>query len=163
MKVNTLRFGELEVPEDQLFTFPMGILGFANLKSFIIIEREESRPFKWLQSVDDPSTAFVIGDPLLFYPSYRAEVRRAELSSIHPIEDEKDLALSVIMTITPDPQNISSNMLAPIIINLANRRGMQYVLNDKRYPVRYHLFKEADIITPPVSGDQSELRSLSLR
>ena len=163
MKVNTLRFGTLEVSEDQLFTFPMGILGFSHLKSFFIIEREETRPFKWLQSVDDPSTAFVIGDPLLFNPRYQAEVRRADLSSITPINDEKELVLSVIMTITPNPQNISANLLAPIIINLANRRGMQYILNDKRYPVRYLLFKEVDVITPPISGDQGELRSLALR
>ena len=163
MKVNTLRFGTLDVSEDQLFEFPMGILGFSNLKSFFIIEREETRPFKWLQSVDDPSTAFVIGDPLLFIPSYQAEVRRVDIPHLDPIVDEKDLVLSVIMTITPDPQNISANLLAPIIINLANRRGMQYILNDKRYPVRYFLFKNEDVITPPISGDQGELRSLALR
>lgn len=163
MKVNTLRFGTLEVSEDQFFDFPMGILGFTNLKSFFIIEREETQPFKWLQSVDDPSTAFVIGDPLLFIPSYQAEVKRADIVAIDPITNEKDLVLSTIMTITSNPQNISANLLAPIIINLANRRGMQYILNDKRYPVRYFLFKEEEVIIPPISGDQGELRSLALR
>ena len=38
MKIITSRFGELEVSEDQLFHFPMGLLGFASTKSFVIID-----------------------------------------------------------------------------------------------------------------------------
>ena len=162
LTVNTLRFGELKLTEDQLFSFPMGLLGFAQLKSFVIIDRGEGHPFKWLQSVDDPSIAFVLGDPLGFLPTYRAEIKRADLSTLEPLE-ESQLILSVIMTITPDPQDISANLCAPLIFNLANRRGMQYVLNDKRYPVKHLLFKEAPVAPPKPRGDQSELRSLALR
>ena len=50
MKINTLRFGELEVSEDQIFHFPMGILGFASSKSFVIIDLESQKPFKWLHN-----------------------------------------------------------------------------------------------------------------
>jgi len=162
MKIDTLRFGEIDVSEDQFFTFPMGILGFAQLKRFLIIDRGDGHPFKWLQSVDEPSTAFVLGDPLSFSPGYLAEIKRADLSALEPIE-ERELVLSVIMTITPDPQDISANLCAPLIFNLANRRGMQYVLNDKRYPVKHLLFKEAAVAPPKPRGDQSELRSLALR
>ena len=162
MRIDTLRFGEIDVSEDQFFTFPMGILGFAQLKRFLIIDRGAGHPFKWLQSVDEPSTAFVLSDPLSFFPGYRAEIRRADLSALEPIE-ERELVLSVIMTITPDPQDISANLCAPLIFNLANRRGMQYVLNDKRYPVRHLLFQGEAPVAPPTSGDQGELRSLALR
>jgi flagellar assembly factor FliW len=163
MKVNTLRFGELEVDESKLFHFPMGILGFSSCKSFIIIESEGTYPFKWMQSIDDPSTAFVLGDPLLFYPSYCASIKRDELNSLEPIQ-EKDLVLSVIMTVPSNPQEVSANLCAPLIFNLANRRVMQYVLNDSRYPVKHFLFKD---VSPPlpkqITEAKGDARSLSLR
>ena len=161
MKVNTLRFGELELDENQIFTFPMGILGFASMKSFVIIEQEDQHPFKWLQSVDDPSTAFVLSDPLLFYPTYCAEIKRTELSMLGEL-NETELVLSVIMTVPEDMKDLSANLCAPLVFNLANRTGMQYVLNDPRYPVRYFLFHE-DSSSSFLQADSSESRSLSLR
>ena len=161
MKVNTLRFGELELDENQIFTFPMGILGFASMKSFVIIEQEDQHPFKWLQSVDDPSTAFVLSDPLLFYPTYCAEIKRTELSMLGDL-NETELVLSVIMTVPEDMKDLSANLCAPLVFNLANRTGMQYVLNDPRYPVRYFLFHE-DSSSSFLQADSSESRSLSLR
>jgi flagellar assembly factor FliW len=140
MKINTLRFGELEVSEDQIFHFPMGILGFASSKSFVIIDLESQKPFKWLQSIDDPSTAFVLSDPLLVHPSYCAVVERNELSPLGEI-NEDDLIISVIVTISERPEDTSANLCAPLIFNLANRRGMQYVLNDRKYPIRFRIFQ----------------------
>jgi flagellar assembly factor FliW len=161
MKVDTIRFGELDIDENQLFTFPMGILGFSSMKSFVIIEQEDQYPFKWLQSVDDPSTAFVLSDPLLFYPTYCAEIKRAELSMLGELNEE-ELVLSVIMTVPEDSKNLSANLCAPLIFNLANRTGMQHVLSDPRYPVKHFLFHE-DSSSSFLQVDSSESRSLSLR
>lgn len=165
MKIETARFGALEVDPAQVFTFPMGILGFASLKSFVVVERARQH-FKWLQSVEDASVAFVLGDPLSFYPSYRAEIKRAELNAIAPL-DEHHLVLSVIMTVASSPADVSANLCAPLIFNLANRRAMQYVLNDQRYPVKHFIFREsaagASAPAPSNSGDRLDPRSLSLR
>ena len=163
MKINTLRFGELEVSEDQIFHFPMGILGFASSKSFVIIDLESQKPFKWLQCVDDPSTAFVLSDPLLVHPSYCALVERTELSPLGELKEE-DLVISVIVTITERPEDMSANLCAPLIFNLANRRGMQYVLNDRKYPVRYRIFQnDTDVVDSSVNQQVGESRALSLR
>ena len=45
MIIDTLRFGQLEISEDQIFQFPMGILGFSASKSFVIIDLESQKPF----------------------------------------------------------------------------------------------------------------------
>jgi flagellar assembly factor FliW len=82
MIIDSLRFGQLEVSEEQIFRFPMGILGFAASKSFVIIDLESQKPFKWMQCIEDPSTAFVLSDPLLIHSSYCAVVRRAELEPL---------------------------------------------------------------------------------
>lgn len=163
MKINTLRFGELEVSEDQIFHFPMGILGFASSKSFVIIDLESQKPFKWLQCVDDPSTAFVLSDPLLVHPSYCALVERTELSPLGELKEE-DLVISVIVTITERPEDMSANLCAPLIFNLANRRGMQYVLNDRKYPIKFRIFQNDTKSTQyaPTEIDSGS-RALSLR
>ena len=166
MRIQTLRFGELEVSREQVFEFSMGILGFSHLKAFVIIDLERQKPLKWLQSIDDPSTAFVLGDPLLIDSSYCAEVKRDDLTLLGEFRDD-DLVLSVILTITDRPEDITANLCAPLIFNLANRRGMQYVLNDQKYPVRHRVFQGSSASELSPSPDHAkahpENRSLSLR
>ena len=81
--------------------------------------------------------------------------------------EERDLVLSVIMTVASRPEEVSANLCAPLIFNLANRRAMQYVLNDQRYPVKYFVFKGvaagAPAPSPSNSGERLDPRSLSLR
>jgi flagellar assembly factor FliW len=144
----------------------MGIFGFAVSKSFVIIDLESQKPFKWMQCIEDPSTAFVLSDPLLIHSSYCAVVRRAELEPLGSPADlqEQDLVVSVILTITDRPEDMSANFCAPLIFNLANRRGMQYVLNDRKYPVRYRIFQNDTTTTEtPVVSVVGESRALSLR
>ena len=163
MIIDTLRFGQLEVSEDQVFHFPMGILGFSASKSFVIIDLETQKPFKWMQCVEDPNTAFVLADPLLFHPTYCAIVKRTELSPLGEINDQ-ELVLSVIMTVTDRQEDMSANLCAPLIFNLVNRRGMQYVLNDRKYPIRYRIFQnDTNIAPPPTVEATGESRALSLR
>ena len=46
MKIETSRFGTVEINEEQIFTFPMGLLGFAKYKQFVVIDHTEESPFK---------------------------------------------------------------------------------------------------------------------
>ncbi len=54
MKLNTPRFGELEYKEDDVLTFPRGILGFPEENEFILLHEVVQVPFMWLQSVKNP-------------------------------------------------------------------------------------------------------------
>ena len=60
MKINTLRFGEIEVEEQRVFDFVMPIIGFNELRKFVIVDIKKDTFFKWLQSVEDPALAFPI-------------------------------------------------------------------------------------------------------
>ena len=42
----------------------------------------EVQPFVWLQSVEDPTIAFVIVDPLLIIPDYLAQVHPEDIESL---------------------------------------------------------------------------------
>ena len=62
VKIETSRFGSLEVPEDRVIRFPVGLLGFPRLNRYILIDYKDT-PLKWLQSVEDPDVAFIVTDP----------------------------------------------------------------------------------------------------
>ncbi len=155
MNIQTSRFGSLEIDEAQLYYFPMGLLGFAKQRRYVIVDHEGT-PFKWLQSVDEPQLAFVVTDPLFFKPDYHISLKRSEVQVIEPREEE-DLVVSVLMTIPAEVREMSANLLAPLIFNLEKRLGMQLVLRDQRYPVKYYVLKEGQ------PGQSSEARSISLR
>ena len=158
--IETPRFGRIEVDEDSLFEFPMGLLGFARHKRFVIVDHRDDSPFKWLQSVDDGNLAFILTDPLYFKADYHVRVRKGELTVIGPVEED-DLVVSVIMTVPQNPRDMTANLLAPLIFNMGNRKGMQLVLTDRRFSVKYRVFDANRPASQPPPG--VEPKSISLR
>ena len=136
MKVNSTRFGKLEVKEKDVITFPEGLVGFAACKKFFIYNKENNLPFFWLQSISKPDLAFVIADPALFFPEYKISARKQELSIIEA-ENTENLIICVIISISREPFKISANLQGPLVINTANHKGKQLVLIEGNYSTRH--------------------------
>lgn len=141
IKVKTTRFGEIDVPEDDIVHLPSGLIGFPELKQYVLLDHDKDSPFKWFQSVEDGAIAFVLIDPLLFNPDYVAEVTDAELVELD-VQTEEDLVISVIVTVPSNPQNMTANLKAPLIFNLKNRRGKQVILNSSSFTTRHNIMDE---------------------
>ena len=75
MEIETTRFGKLTVEDDRVMTFPHGLLGFPEQGRFALIQTGEENYFFWLQSVDEPSLAFVVTDPSIFFKDYEVPIR----------------------------------------------------------------------------------------
>ena len=58
IKVKTTRFSEIEVDEKDVIELPSGLIGFPELKSYVLLDHDKDSPFKWLQSLDDGAIAF---------------------------------------------------------------------------------------------------------
>jgi len=67
MLINTLKFGPLEIPENKIITMAKPVLGFEELTKYCLVELEEFKPFMWLQSVNDPTVAFIVVNPAIFF------------------------------------------------------------------------------------------------
>lgn len=141
IKVKTTRFGEIEVAEAETIKLPNGLIGFPELKKFILLDHDKDSPFKWLQSLDDGSIAFVLINPLLFKSDYTVEVTEAEVSDLE-LTTEQDAVISVIITMPSNPQNMTANLKAPLIFNLQNRMGKQIILNNSAYTTRHNVMDE---------------------
>lgn len=143
MKITTLRFGELEIPDDKVISMAKPVLGFEQLRRYCLIEREDCEPFLWYQSIDDPKVAFLIINPVVFYPDYRIEVNPRELDEIR-INNVKSVETYVIVTIPEDPREMSVNLQGPILINTENRMAKQLVLVNSEYRLKNYIFKDFD-------------------
>ncbi len=141
IKVKTSRFGELEVKNNDVIELPSGLVGFPELKKYVLLDHDKESPFKWLQSLDDGAIAFVLINPLLFKPDYTVEVTEAEVSDLK-LEDEDDAVISVIITIPSNPQNMTANLKAPLVFNLKNRSGKQLILSNVEYTTRHNIMEE---------------------
>lgn len=141
IKVKTTRFGEIEVKDADLIELPAGLIGFPELKRYVILDHDKDSPFKWLQSLDDGAIAFVLINPLLFKPDYTVEVTEAEVSDLG-LKTEEDAVISVIITIPTNPQNMTANLKAPLVFNLQTRRGKQLVLSNSAYTTRHNIMEE---------------------
>ncbi|MFW5663186.1 MAG: flagellar assembly protein FliW, partial [Bacteroidota bacterium] len=62
-KIKTLHFGEIDVESQYIFNFPEGLLGFENLREFVLISEEETVPFKWLINLEEPEIGFPLLSP----------------------------------------------------------------------------------------------------
>lgn len=141
MKLHTNRFGEIEIEEEKIIHFPHGILGFPNIKRYIVLNHlnKPDIPFKWLQAIDTPDLAFVITDPLLFESAYNPSINEQELKELG-IKDSTERGIIVIVTIPHgEPEKMTANLQGPVVVNLSTRTAKQIVLTGDEYQVRFPL------------------------
>lgn len=155
MIVNSHRFGPIEVPEDKIITMERPILGFERLKRFCLIEMTELAPFHWMQSTEDPTVAFLVMNPVIFFSDYRIEINSQEIAELE-VSDPASVETYVILTIQKDESDISANLQGPILINTTNNKGKQLVLVNSRYKVQHSINQAADRMVPNSTPSQTE-------
>ena len=143
MKVSTTRFGLVEVLEKDVINFTDGLLGFEQLKKFIIVDPSDETLILWLQSVDSADVAFPILEPKLFKGDYKVRLSANELRSLNIDSTKgKETLVYCILTIPQDIVAISANLKAPIVINAETQVARQVVLQENEYSVKFPMYKE---------------------
>lgn len=151
--VKSTRFGEVAVPAASELFFPSGVIGFPEMKRYVILEHKP--PFSWLHSLDDPSLAFVIVDGAQFGENYQVKAPIGD--TLIDLRDGDDFALLVIVTVRPDPTLTTANLKAPLFVNVRNRKGMQIIFDDPRYSTRFSLWSpQGDEEGHSTEGDSEE-------
>jgi reactive intermediate/imine deaminase len=133
VRIDSPRFGSLEVSTDQVIEFPAGLPGFEALHRFSLLRNEGPElSYFILQSIDDPAIAFHVADPANFACDYEIVLTDAEVEMIG-LTDPLDAAV-VVMLIKDEnvglPLRIGIN--APLVINVRTRRGVQHPLARRR-------------------------------
>jgi flagellar assembly factor FliW len=140
MKVATKAYGPIDVDERQRITFPHGLLGFENLKDYVLLDAER-QPFYWLQSLDAERVAFILVNPFLFRPDYELDIDDEELRDIG-IDKAEDALIFSIVTVPADGAPMTANLQGPLVINREARLARQSILTDQRWKTKHDIMAE---------------------
>lgn len=136
MIIHTTRFGQVEVDDQRIITFPKGLLGFPRYTRYVLIEPGEDSYFFWLQSIETPDLAFVVTDPSLFVSSYKVPVKPEQMEEL----GLKSVDEAQVLVIVNKRGNVlTGNLQGPLVIHLTRWVGEQMVLSDRRFTTRVPL------------------------
>lgn len=138
MIIETTRFGKLEVDEGKAILFEDGIPGFPGRKSFVILEGSPESPFRWLQCIEDGALAFIVMDPCLIVSEYLDSIGDQHLKEVG-LEDPSEAVILSIVRIQRDVGKITTNLLAPVLINPQSRKAKQVILMGSGYDVAHEV------------------------
>ena len=142
MQIVTTRFGSLDVADERVIHFPLGLLGFETQQRFVLIDSDEVAPLRWLQAVGTPELAFLVVEPDLFFPDYQV---RLSADDRHVLElGPEDAAVVLCLVVIPDqPIEMTANLMGPLVMNPEKRLGKQVVLHDSGFSTRARLLPDA--------------------
>lgn len=154
MDIETTRFGTVEAEPGDLVVFPDGIPGFAGRREMLVLaggdllglDHDSEHPtLFWLQDSVDPDLAFLTTVPWSAYPDYDID---ADLDDeVFAESGPDDLCVLVIVTVRRDGESaiLTTNLLAPIVIDQRRRVGKQIILESGDWPVRAPLAESRSI------------------
>ena len=139
-KVNTLRFGEVEIAEDKVVHFADGIPAFDDEHEFVIVPYDEESPYVFLQSLTTPDLAFLMTVPFIFFPEYEFELDDENQDKLELTRKEDMLIYTLITVNGGKVQDMTANLMAPVVLNTANMQARQIVLDRSSYTTKHRLF-----------------------
>ncbi len=130
--------GPISVPAHEAFTFPEGLLGFPEARSFALVPSERDG-FYWLQSMEFSALTFLLADPFPLVDGFFVDLTDAEVGVLEP-EDGSEIAVLAILTLPrSDDEAPTVNLQGPVVLNMKRGLGRQLVVQESRWGVRWSL------------------------
>jgi flagellar assembly factor FliW len=144
MNIVTSRFGEIEVDSKEVITFSKGILGFNEYRKYVLLpadDKEKDTPFFFLQSTEKEDLCFFMLDTLSFFKEYDIEIT-ADTIEVLNIDHVEDVHVLTIVTVVGSLKDSTTNLKAPVIINIREKLAKQVVLEKGDYLIKQPLFTQ---------------------
>lgn len=126
------------------FLMPEGLIGLPDFKKFQLIVDPESLPFVVLHSTEGDSIQIPALEPVGFVEDYKLNINDEDAALLGlKGADSNPLILNVATIKSFEPQKVTLNLAAPIIINRRTRVGKQVLLiNYQDYSTAHVLIDE---------------------
>jgi flagellar assembly factor FliW len=136
----SIRFGTVEIPPEDVIEFPFGLIGLGGLR-YALIDRNPGTGFLWLHSVDEPALALPVVSPHQFFSTFSLQIG-AEDRERTGIENTDAANIYVTVRATPNPFDITANLRAPLVIH--EGRGYQVINANPQAQLQAPLFTLSD-------------------
>lgn len=124
--------GTLTVEPTSILSFPDGLLGFPECRSFVLLPSERTHVY-WLQSVDYSSLAFLLVDPFVFFEGYTLDL---DVTDIHAASPGEVSVLAIVTLPGAAGELPTANLQGPVVIHTRRAQGSQVVLAESSYGIR---------------------------
>lgn len=138
--VETTRFGKVDVDNNRIVHLPEGLLGFPEQRDYAILDHKPGTPFYWLQSLDLPELAFVMMDPFAVCGDYLKDLPVQEKEPFEGRESRRILIFALATIPAGKVEQMTVNLLGPLVIDAETRVGRQIVLTNSGYDTRHPVF-----------------------
>jgi flagellar assembly factor FliW len=152
MTILNTRFGEIEYSADDIITFIDGVIGFPQNTEFLLLNHKPNTPFRWLQSLQEPSLAFLVAFPDAIVPGYAPEVNDSVAKELDLTEETPKLLLTTVTIPAGKPNEMTTNLVGPFIINGVTMRAKQVILSDDAYTVKHRVFATTERVAEKVAA-----------
>lgn len=135
MKLDTTRFGTVEIQADDILFFRYGLFGFEDQQHWVLLSDVSNSAVAWLQSMQKPGLAMPVVSPRRFVSDYQVQLDERQITLLSLTTEEQAYVLSIV---SRNEQDLTTNLRAPIVINLDRRLGCQVVTADEQ-PMQFPL------------------------
>jgi len=135
MKINTKYFGEVEINSKEVLSFSKGLFGFESEKEFVLMHFDEEDSIYCLQSLNEPSLAFIVPNPFDLFPQYKPQLSDSELKSLSA-SSSTNLFYYVIAVLREPFHESTVNLKCPIAVNSEAKKARQIILENENYSMR---------------------------
>jgi len=132
MKVQSSRFGTIELDDQEVINFPAGLIGFPDETSFVMLRPKPESPIAWLHSTQTSWFALPVVSAEALAADFGGSISEATKAAGIVASDEP-FAVMAVLNAPGAGAPASVNLMAPIIVNAETRQGAQLLLDSSNY------------------------------
>lgn len=136
MIIMTKFFDEVEIDDNNIIHFEEGLPGLEDLHDFIILDIEDNEDIKCLQSIEKKEVCMLVIVPWNYVQDYEIDLPEEDLDGLG-IKSPEDTGVFNVISVRD--KVITANLVAPIVININDKKGKQIILSNTKYNVRHEL------------------------
>lgn len=125
--------------------FKRGIPGVEHLKEFRLKEVEGNESFKVLTASNE-EISFLVVSPFDFFKEYEINLDKETVKELE-IENPSDVLMVNIVTLGDSLEGSTANLKAPIVINVKNNLGKQFIMQNDTYGTKHPLIRREENVS----------------
>ncbi|HUO28974.1 MAG TPA: flagellar assembly protein FliW [Bryobacteraceae bacterium] len=142
--IRTKCFHQVEYTDSSLYQFPHGLPGFEQERAFLFLNRPDSHPLMFMQSIATPELCFILLPVFAVDPEYQLSLddealAQLQFQSAGQPKIGRDILCAVIVCTRANQEPPTVNLLAPIVVNLRERIGIQVIQTQSGYSHQHPL------------------------
>lgn len=140
------RFGEVPLKLDNPLIIPKGLLGFAGMSQFAILDFpvKKFQRFNLLQSLEDEALSFIVMPLALLNPVIDREDIEVVIKELELNEKNASLLMIVSVHRSENMVRLSVNARAPLLVDGSERTAVQYVFASNKYKIQHFISGETN-------------------